>query len=392
MTRPWIVLCAALFVASGWLQTPASAAGSFACEKEHGSQAVIDACAARWTASNLRAHVATGRYSDRDVANFLATAERLETLATQWASSGKSTLFAEKLPAIANADDDVLAAACPGNIWTYANQGSPPCAYALNKRVAVETKPVSPATAAPADGPAHAGTAPATCYARPADEPELLGLGLYWWDSAECAQARSRWEAAHTRAAVSSESQPSSSSETLSSTRLLSPTQEIDKSGFAFVTDGLAQPPRNLQSVWLPKGTLFPVHTMQSYSTFEARLNGKLRFELDQDVVVNGLLVAMKGDAAEGSFPAIMPGRSSFFGSRSDSSFQVTIDAMYNFCGDKIDVDFDRTEYRGANMDLHIIRGQEYVSFTSRPQRVCGISTTEANSPIPSTALYTTTH
>jgi hypothetical protein len=42
---------------------------------------------------------------------------------------------------------------------------------------------------------------------------------------------------------------------------------------------------------------------MQSYSTYEARPYGKIRFELDQDVVINGFLVAMKGDTAKAVFP-----------------------------------------------------------------------------------------
>ncbi len=98
-------------------------------------------------------------------------------------------------------------------------------------------------------------------------------------------------------------SAPSAASVSMSSSTPSSPTTEVDRHGLAFVTDGFAQLPRNLQSVWLPKGTLFPVHTMQSYSTYEARPYGKIRFELDQDVVINGFLVAMKGDTAKAVFP-----------------------------------------------------------------------------------------
>jgi hypothetical protein len=241
---------------------------------------------------------------------------------------------------------------------------------------------------------------PSSCYTKPAG----LEAGDYAWDAPACATSRAKWEAARAKAVVAkaivdTEVLRPSTSASLLSTGSSAPTKQVDKNGLAFVTDGLAQPPTNAQSVWLPKGTLFPVHTMQSYSTFEARPNGKLRFELDQNVIVNGFLVAMKGDTAEGSFPAVMTGRNFFFVAHSGSLFQVTIDTIYNFCGEKIDVDFDRTEYRsgrlglvGANMDQHIIRGQEYVSFTSRPQRVCGVPTTEGNSPMTSTALYPTTH
>ena len=248
---------------------------------------------------------------------------------------------------------------------------------------------------------------PSTCYAHPADVPGPLGAGLYPWDSPGCAPARAKWNAMHASRVLASAKTvadlpvaPSSSSALSLSMTPSTPTQQVDKKGLAFVTVGLAGPPANAQPVWLPKGTLFPVHTMQSYSTFEARPYGKLRFELDQDVVVNGFLVAMKGDTAEGSFPNVMTGRSFAFIAISGSLFQVSVDTIYNYCGDKIDVDFDRTEYRKnrlgtfgtADMDQHITRAQSYVSFTSHPQTVCGVPTTEANSPVPSTALYPTTH
>jgi hypothetical protein len=267
--------------------------------------------------------------------------------------------------------------------------------------------------ASPVVAQAQSATPPATCFAHPADVPGPLGAGLYPWDSPGCAPARAKWNVAHASRVVAeaktvadTQFAPSSSTVSLSATAT-TPAQQVDKNGLAFVTVGLAEPPANARPVWLPKGTLFPVHTMQSYSTFEARPEGKLRFELDQDVVVNGFLVAMKGDTAEGSFPNVMTARNFAFITISGSLFQISIDTIYNYCGDKIDVDFDRTEYRTArigplsgllapiihnDMDQHIGRGQAYVSFTSHPQRVCGVPTMESNSSVPAAALYPTTH
>jgi hypothetical protein len=174
------------------------------------------------------------------------------------------------------------------------------------------------------------------------------------------------------------------------------------------VTPGVASVPNDVQTMWLPKGVSFPVHTMQSYSGYEARDGSPIRLEVTQDVIVAGRLVAMSGDTAIGHFIVAQRGKIStfdnpdvglvgVFGSRA-SLLQMTIDRVYSYCGDEIVTDFDRTEYRrkrfgflfDADVDQHIIRGQEYVAFTYRPQRVCSTPTTASMGPIPATALYST--
>jgi hypothetical protein len=255
--------------------------------------------------------------------------------------------------------------------------------------------------------PTGAPTAPSSCTTF-AQATTLVPLRSESspWGSPECAAHRAAFEKEQTAATVATVAGATSDSQYLRSSSILflsngtsTGAQKVDNKGLAFVTDGLAHAPVNVHAVWLPKGTLFPVHTMQSYSTFEALPNGKMRLELDQDIVVNGFLVAMKGDTAEGSFPTTMSGRNFFFVTISGSLFQISIDTIYSYCGDKIDVNFDRTEYRSArigpfhsDMDQHIIRGQEYVSFTSRPQTVCGVPTVRTNAVMPPTALYPTTH
>jgi hypothetical protein len=169
-----------------------------------------------------------------------------------------------------------------------------------------------------------------------------------------------------------------------------------EKEGF---TPGLQQPPTNVATVWLPKGTLFPVQTMQSYSSYSAAPGGKIRYELVQNVIVNGYMVAMKGDTAEGTVQDAMTGEAFFGFSFRGANLRVSVDKVYNFCGDTIAVDFDRSEFRRSrtgldlgDVDVHVIRSQQYMAFADRPQHVCGVAASGATDPANgSKALWTTT-
>jgi hypothetical protein len=179
-------------------------------------------------------------------------------------------------------------------------------------------------------------------------------------------------------------------------TESASPRTTTKELGF---TPGLSVAPTT-ETVWLAKGTYFPVQTMQSYSSYGAGVGSKLRFELAQDVIVNGHLVAMAGDTAEGTVQNAMTGGAFFGIDYRGADLRVSVDRVFNFCGDIIAVDFDRTEFRkdrvgvfDGNVDVHIIRGQTYLAFTDRPQRVCGTRTDAADPPVAASlnALGTTT-
>jgi hypothetical protein len=174
-------------------------------------------------------------------------------------------------------------------------------------------------------------------------------------------------------------------------------------------TPGLSAPPRNLQAAFLPKGVIFPVQTMQSYSAYGSAPGSKVRYELLQDVVINGFLFAMKGDTAEGTVQAAHEGSAfPLRGIGGGSDLRVSVDKVYNFCGDTIAVDFDRSEYRDfrgnwnwlmlvgigfflkPDKDVHIVRGQQYAAFSNRPQHVCAAPTTQPDSEAPAAALLST--
>lgn len=109
---------------------PAAASSSFACVKAGGGKTQIDACGARWAAADVRAHLAAQAFGGSSASCLARTADALDALATKWEALGKETPYAlpcGALPAVASADDGVLAAACPNAVWTYANHGKTAC-------------------------------------------------------------------------------------------------------------------------------------------------------------------------------------------------------------------------------------------------------------------------
>ncbi|MFY9781641.1 MAG: hypothetical protein WAJ85_14160 [Candidatus Baltobacteraceae bacterium] len=154
----------------------------------------------------------------------------------------------------------------------------------------------------------------------------------------------------------------------------------------------------NTVTVFIPKDTLAVVRTTRAYNSYSAHTGEKVEYELVQDLIVNGYVVAKAGDAAEGMVQEGQAGETGFYGiGNKSANLRVSVDEIYNFCGDTIHTDFDRSEYRrrqgmfGENKDVQIIKGQMYVPVVNRPQRVCGEPTAEAPAPIPSDAVRTAT-
>jgi opacity protein-like surface antigen len=147
--------------------------------------------------------------------------------------------------------------------------------------------------------------------------------------------------------------------------------------------------------VLIPRGFEIVVRTIQGYNSYSANTGSKMRYEVVQDAIVNGHVIARKGDTAQGAVQDAKQGDAGgFYGiGYKAANLRVSVDEIYNFCGDTIHVDFDRSEYRrrqglfGSNKDVQVIKGQMYVPITDRVQKVCGVATAAAPLPIPSDAL-----
>jgi hypothetical protein len=152
-------------------------------------------------------------------------------------------------------------------------------------------------------------------------------------------------------------------------------------------------------TVLIPKDTIVVVRTIQDLNSYSAKTGAKLRYEVLQDVIVNGHVIAKAGDTAQGAVQEGQAGDAAgLFGlGYKAANLRVSVDEVYNFCGDTIHVDFDRSEYRrrqgafGSNKDVQIVKGQKYAAYTDRVQRLCGEATTEAELPVPSDALKSAT-
>jgi hypothetical protein len=151
-------------------------------------------------------------------------------------------------------------------------------------------------------------------------------------------------------------------------------------------------PPSAGTQVLVPRGTLVVVTTNRGTNSYGDQTGSKLTFTLVQDVIVNGYVIAKAGDVAEGAISNSEAGRDDFFTQKA-ANLRISVDRVYNFCGDTLSTDFTRSEYRrrqgtmGSHKDVEIAKGQMYQVPTERPQRVCAEATTAHPLPIPTEAL-----
>ncbi|MGA3036060.1 MAG: hypothetical protein ABSE64_01145 [Vulcanimicrobiaceae bacterium] len=145
-----------------WIILPAmgrtqSATPTYECDG--GSNvAIVNACAVRWEAANIRAHVAAGAYGGATPKCLERTAWLLDDMAGKWLKRNAFNAYngpwpCGKHPAIAKADDGVLAAACPNRVWSYDNRGSAGCSPSRTQVAQQQAQPPTRAMPAPASTP-----------------------------------------------------------------------------------------------------------------------------------------------------------------------------------------------------------------------------------------------
>lgn len=155
--------------------------------------------------------------------------------------------------------------------------------------------------------------------------------------------------------------------------------------------------PPNYPSVYVPRGTIVPVTV-----TKDIRVGGlgnnneekKVKFEVTQDVVVNGYTIAEKGDLVEGHYTNQNNVTKRFFSTNVSQEVALDIDDIVNFCGDTIHLDFERTFVGGARggflsfgvhaHDAVFRKGLILKTKTDRPERsICAAAATTAVLPLP---------
>ena len=144
--------------------------------------------------------------------------------------------------------------------------------------------------------------------------------------------------------------------------------------------------------ILVPAGTTIVVATKHGYTSYGASSGTKVLYEVTQDVVVDGYLVAKAGDAAEGSILNAHQGVNNLI-SVEAANLRVSVEKVFTYCGDTLDMDFQRSEFRqrqgflGSHKDVEIIKGQKYQVPTERAARVCGTKTDEQAAAVPGDAL-----
>jgi len=174
-------------------------------------------------------------------------------------------------------------------------------------------------------------------------------------------------------------------------------------SSSATLADAVASPalsasvvglPTNTSTVFVPKGTIIVVQTLQGLSSYAAHPGEKIHYVVTSDVILNGYMIAQAGDTAEGEVQEAHEGKNNAWtGERSAGDLRVSVDKVFNFCADSIETVFDRVEYRrsqgvfGSNADVQIIKGQKYAAIVGHPQKVCGSKTNATPAPISSDVI-----
>ena len=119
----------------------------------------------------------------------------------------------------------------------------------------------------------------------------------------------------------------------------------------------------------------------------------KVEFEVAQDVIVDGFVVAKKGDLVEGHFTNERNQTRRVFSVSTSQELALDVDDAVNFCGDTIHLKFERT-YVGGGVSGALIfahahdavfsKGLVLKATTDRVEKnVCAEATSALAQPLP---------
>jgi hypothetical protein len=172
---------------------------------------------------------------------------------------------------------------------------------------------------------------------------------------------------------------------------------------FVFLTTVAAAPPTaapspNSPTINVPRRTVIYVTVTKDIRVGGAGTNSeahKVKFEVAQDVILNGYVIAKAGDLAEGEYTNQNNITKRVFSTNESQEVALDIDDIVNFCGDTINVEFERTFVGGARggfmsfgihaHDAVFAKGSILKAQTDRPEKnICGEATNAAPGPAPS--------
>ncbi|HEY6327559.1 MAG TPA: hypothetical protein VIW73_13725 [Candidatus Cybelea sp.] len=170
----------------------------------------------------------------------------------------------------------------------------------------------------------------------------------------------------------------------------------------AFTLTAAAAPPSvspaSSPTVYVPRGTVIYVTVTKDIRVGGAGANSevhKVKFEVTQDAIVNGHVIARAGDLAEGEYSNQTNITKRVFSTNVSQEVALDVDDIVNFCGDTIHLQFERTFVGGARggfmsfgihaHDAVFAKGSILKAETDRPERnVCAEATAATPAPAPS--------
>jgi hypothetical protein len=151
-------------------------------------------------------------------------------------------------------------------------------------------------------------------------------------------------------------------------------------------------------TVFIPRGTVVYVTVTKDIRVGGAGTNSevhKVKFEVTQDDILSGYVIAKAGDLVEGEYSNQTNITKRVFSTNESQEVALDVDDVVNFCGDTIHLQFERTFVGGARggfmsfgihaHDAVFAKGSILKVETDRPERnICAEATTATPAPVPS--------
>lgn len=150
-------------------------------------------------------------------------------------------------------------------------------------------------------------------------------------------------------------------------------------------------------TIAIPRGVVIPILVTRDVrigAQGASQEEHKVKFAVDQAVIVSGYVIAKPGDLAEGHYDTQTNQTKRQFESSTSQELELDIDDIVNFCGDTIYVAFERTSVGGTRSgflsfgvhqhDAVFSRGSVLEASTDRTEKhVCAEPTSEVSPPLP---------
>jgi hypothetical protein len=157
-------------------------------------------------------------------------------------------------------------------------------------------------------------------------------------------------------------------------------------------------PSTSSPTVYIPRGTVVYVTVTKDIRVGGAGTSSevhKVKFEVAQDVILKGYVIAKAGDLVEGEYTNQNNITKRVFSTNESQEVALDVDDAINFCGDTIHMQFERTFVGGARggfmsfgihaHDAVFAKGSILKAQTDRPQKgICAEVSTATPGPVPS--------